>query len=85
VKAGALAACEEKVGFLLNCKFAGVNEGDSTFNDFFDLVIIMLAICNLTRAAINSGWVVCVGDMWISKGETRVNSIQITRGHTEMI
>lgn len=49
VKAGALAACEEKVGFLLNCKFAGVNEGDSTFNDFLDLKIMRLAICNLTQ------------------------------------
>lgn len=38
VKAGALAAWEENVGFFPPAWiFAGVNEGDSTFNAFFDI------------------------------------------------
>jgi hypothetical protein len=36
VNAGALAACEENVGFLLPMP-AGVNEGESTFSDFLDI------------------------------------------------
>lgn len=38
VKAGALAACVGSVAFLVvGWIFEGVNDGDSTFNDFLEL------------------------------------------------
>lgn len=38
MKAGALAAWEDNVAFLAaGCRFAGVNDGDSTFKDFLEL------------------------------------------------
>lgn len=43
VKEGALAACDEKVGFLLPIP-AGVNDGESTLSAFLDLDVASSAI-----------------------------------------
>lgn len=46
VKAGALAACVVKVAFLdIACRFAGVNEGDSTLSDFLWLELRLAMVC----------------------------------------
>jgi hypothetical protein len=47
VKAGALAACEEKVAFLLIPTLAGVKDGDSTLSAFLDLGSTSLAMAML--------------------------------------
>jgi hypothetical protein len=52
VKAGALAACEEKVAFLLPT-LAGVKDGDSTLSAFLDLDLSSLAILEVRNRSVS--------------------------------
>lgn len=52
VKAGALAACEEKVAFLLPT-LAGVKDGDSTLSAFLDLGSSSLAMLEVRNRSVS--------------------------------
>lgn len=57
MNAGALAAWEENVGFFPPAwRFAGVNEGDSTFSAFFDLNMpVLLAMAQVEGVVVFAG------------------------------